>query len=192
MPLLRAFPWETAASVRACRSASGRRAAAPALPAPLPTAACAREGQHASPRHRLPQRCPPRARPSLCTLQHGTQFKTRGGGLGKAGAARLFGLLVVKCCSMCPTLRHFTKPGKDHPHLVAGADVTQHVSAATSLPSAWLPVPSHPLEGCSRCSPFGDAALFPSTLLPAHPLGPSSGFPSSPSRSSSSPLTKAS
>lgn len=90
---------------------------------------------------------------------------------------------------MCPTLRHFTKLGKNYPCLMAGADVTQHVSPAPSLPSAGLPVPGHPQEGCSRCSPFGDAAPFPSALLPARPLGPSSLFPGSPG---CSPLAKAS
>lgn len=56
---------------------------------------------------------------------------------------------MVKCCSMCPTLWHFTKLHKNHPYLVEGAKVTQHVSAATLLPSAQLPVPSPPWEGCS-------------------------------------------
>ena len=62
MPLLRAFPWETAVSVHARRSAS----AALALPAPLP-----------SPSHRLSH-----TRPSLCTLPDRTQFKTHVRGSG--------------------------------------------------------------------------------------------------------------
>lgn len=165
MPPLRAFPWERAASVHARRSASARRAAAPALPSPLhplPT------GQHASTCTPCPTPltctpCPappashplPHTHPSLCALHHRTQFKTRGRGSGKAGAHQVFGLSVVKCCSMCLTLQHFSKLGKNGPRLVAGVGVTQRVSAATSLP-----VPGHPREGCSRCSPFGDAAPF--------------------------------
>lgn len=92
----------------------------------------------------LPRACP--------SLQDWTQFRTQGRGSGGAGATRL---LVVKRCSVCPTLCWV----RISPVLWWGQK------------SRPCPPRGRPWEGCMRegCSPFGDAAPFPSALLRTPP-----------------------
>ena len=175
MPLLRAFPWENSRLRARLPKRIGKACGCPGSPSatahPCP---CVRRAARQPPALPAPHSSQP-LHPSR--LDPVPNLRQR---LGQGRCHQAFGLSVVKRCSMCLTLRHFTKLGKNHPRLVAGAEVTQHVRAGTSLPSARLPVPGRPWEGCSCCSPFGDAAPFPSAPLPAPLLGSSSGFPGSP------------